>query len=102
MASARTLLAEKAATVYGQGVAGRLEGEARLAFNDLGVTIRYRLSGDRQAEDVLSNVERTPMDEQSRKALAHELSYYTEVDPAFGDTLDSVVSRLTQLVEPKR
>jgi hypothetical protein len=91
---ALTALADAAATAFRQGISGELTRFEEQAFRTLDQAIRFRLTGDRRAEHALAAVERDPRDERSGQALARELSYYAEVDPDFGDRLDSVIRRL--------
>lgn len=93
-ATTTTTLAEAAVIALAQGMTGKLDGRAGEGFNALRTVIQSRLTGDWRAERVLADVVEHPLDERRRQALAHELSYYAEVDPDFWSCVEIIIRNI--------
>lgn len=87
-------LAVEAAGIYGRGKGNELPSETSDAFEELDETIQRRLFGDREAQQVLSNLIKKPGHVGYRRALAKQLSYYLDVDSGFSSALTDRVNRL--------
>ncbi|HKA10190.1 MAG TPA: hypothetical protein VKI99_06950 [Candidatus Dormibacteraeota bacterium] len=93
-----TTLAHGAATAFVQGMAGLLDEQAAIAFNDLRDAMWFRLSDDQRATNALAAVERSPSDEGARQLLARVLAHYAAIDPQFADYL----ARSVEYIEHRR